>query len=437
MAVSSLTFVRKYQSFFLLWLGQFVSGIGTTMTRFGLLIWAYQQSGSATALALLGASSYLSYTLTSPFAGVVVDRLDRRIVMVLADLGSAVCTAALLALFLAGGLQIWHLYLFELLTGIFDAFQEPANTAVVTLLVPAEQYGRASGFQSMGWNGAKVLAPALAGVLLAVWDLEVVMIIDLVTFMICMGLLLVIRVPRPPVSDAGREAAGHFVAELRYGFRYIIKRPGLRGLMMTFVAVNFFASITYFGVVSAMILARSNGDEMVLGMVQMVMGIGGIVGGLIFSAWGGAKNKAVGYLSNLAASYFFGDMMFALGSSPLVLALGGLGSTIFIPMLCGYYFAIWQTRVPADVQGRVLAARNMMQTALMPVGYILGGVLADVVFEPAMAGGGALAGVFGPLLGTGPGAGMGLMFLLTCVIGLLICLFGYLNPAVRNVEQEE
>lgn len=437
MLASSLFLVKKYKSFFLLWLGQFISWMGTTMTRFGLLIWAYQQSGSATALALLGAAGYLSYTLVCPFAGVIVDRLDRRLVMVLADLGSALCTVGLLALLITGGLQIWHLYLYELLTGVFDAFQEPANTAVVSLLVPPEQYGRAGGFQSMGMNGAKVLAPALAGVLLAVWNLEVVLIVDLVTFFTCMALLLLIRVPRAPVSEAGKEAAGHFLAELRYGFRYIVKRPGLRGLMMTFVFVNFFASITYFGVISAMILARSGGDQMVLGMVQAVMGIGGILGGIIFSAWGGAKNRAVGYLTSLAASYFFGDLMFAVGSSPLVLALGGLGSTVFIPILCGYYFAIWQTRVPPDVQGRVMSARNMMQTALMPVGYVIGGLLADNVFEPAMAKGGVLAGVFGPFLGTGPGAGMGVMFFLTCVIGLMICLGGYLNPAVRNVEREE
>ena len=154
------------KTFLIIWLGQFVSRIGTALTRFALLIWLYQQTQSALSVALLGFFAFLPAILVSPFAGVWVDRLDRRKVLILADTAAGLTTLGLLILHSTGSLAVWHLYVLALLTGSFEAFQSPAYMAAVTVLVPKDQYGRAGGLRSLAEHGAQVLSPVLAGLLL-------------------------------------------------------------------------------------------------------------------------------------------------------------------------------------------------------------------------------------------------------------------------------
>src|SRR5689334_11374706 len=157
------------QKFSLIWFAQMLSQFGTATTRFSLMIWAYQQTGKATPLALLGFSSYILFILISPVAGVLVDRFDRRLVMIIGDLGAALMTTLLLILFTSGQLQIWHLYIAEALTGAFEAFQMPAYSAAISVLVPKEQYARVSGMRSFSDAAAQVIAPALAAQLLVLF----------------------------------------------------------------------------------------------------------------------------------------------------------------------------------------------------------------------------------------------------------------------------
>ena len=183
------------RTFLIIWLGQFVSRVGTAMTRFALLIWAYEQTGAVTTVALLGFFGFLPYVLLSPVAGVWVDRLDRRKVMLLSDLGSGIVTAALIVLFFTGDLAIWHLYVVEALTAALDAFQVPAYSAASTVLLPKELYGRAGGLRSMADDGARILAPFLGGVVIAAVGIGAVLIVDVVTFLAAVLTLIVIRVP--------------------------------------------------------------------------------------------------------------------------------------------------------------------------------------------------------------------------------------------------
>ncbi|MDQ4075220.1 MAG: MFS transporter [Chloroflexota bacterium] len=178
------------RTFLTIWIGQLVSQVGTAMTRFALLIWTYQQSGSATSVALLGFFTLLPAIVVSPFAGVWVDRLDRRKVMLLADLGSGLTTATLLALYLTGNLHLWHLYGAQLLSGVFGSFQHPAYAAATTLLLPKEHYARGNGLRSIAGWGATVLAPVLGGVMLLWLGLVGIMLVDLATFGIAAGRFL-------------------------------------------------------------------------------------------------------------------------------------------------------------------------------------------------------------------------------------------------------
>lgn len=193
-----------WNAFRILWAGQSLSLLGTGMTRFALLVWAYQQAGTVTALTLLGFFASIAYVAASPFAGVLVDRWNRRRVMFIADLGAGLMTLLLLGLNFSGNLQIWHLYLAEGIAGICEAFQEPAFSASISLLVPRDDYTRSSGMIGLGKSISRLLSPALAGLLLQGAGLNAVMLVDLFTLCLALLSLRMVSIPLPlkvpPVS---------------------------------------------------------------------------------------------------------------------------------------------------------------------------------------------------------------------------------------------
>lgn len=427
--------------FTIVWLGQFVSVVGTAMTRFALLVWAYEQTGSATTVALLGFFSFAAAIVVAPFAGVWIDRWDRRLVMLGADLGAGLMTIAMLVLYSLGQLEIWHLFAAELLTGAFESFQYPAYSAATTTLIPKAQYGRASGMRSLAESASRIIAPFLAGLLLVAIDINGVMAIDVVTFLFAMGTLLFVRFPsvKGEAAEVGEaettDGKSHNMwQEIQIGLRYIVERRGLLGMLLIFSGINFFAALTYFSILPVLILARTGGDELALATVQAALGAGGVVGGLLLSIWGGPRRQIHAILAGAALSFLLGDLSFAVGRSLPVWIVGGFVTTFFIPFIIGANRVIWQSKVPPQMQGRVFSVQSTINQALIPLGYLLAGPLADRMFEPAMAAGGPLAGSLGWLVGTGPGAGMGLMFVGTAVCGTLISLSGYLFRAIRNVE---
>jgi len=433
---SKLSRLNGMQTFTVVWFGQLISMLGTAMTRFALLIWAFEQTRDATTLALLGFFSYILYLALSPIAGVLVDRLDRRWVMLITDLGAGLMTLVMLILYSTGSLQIWHLYLLEALTGAFEAFQKPAYSAATSVLVPKDQYARTNGMRSLSEGVSQVFAPFFAGLVLRLVDIDGVMFIDLATFVIAMVTLLLVKFPRPEISAAGEAARGNIRHEMAFGFRYIYERPGLLGLLLIFTGVNLFAALTYYGIMPAMILTRSDGDELALATVQGALGIAAIIGGIVVSTVGLPKKRIHAALGLTAISFMFGDFLFAVGRTVPAWVVAALVAAFFIPLLVSGERAIWQSKVPPDIQGRVFAARDMLRTAMAPLGYLLAGPLADRILEPAMAVGGGLSNTFGWLVGTGPGAGMALMFVGTATLGTVISLSGYFFHSIRHIEDE-
>ena len=185
--------------------GQLVSILGSEMSQFGLMLWAFEQTGLATSLALIGFFHFLPLIAVSPFAGALVDRSNRKLMMMLSDLGSAAATLMVFGLYLGGGLQIGHLYLAAAVSGAFHAFQWPAFSAAVSTMVPKEQYGRANGLLSLSESMAGIGAPMLAAVLYGLIGIGGLLIIDLLSFLVAIGALWVVKVPQPRQSVAGRE----------------------------------------------------------------------------------------------------------------------------------------------------------------------------------------------------------------------------------------
>jgi len=420
------------RSFAVVWFGQVISLLGSAMTWFALMIWAYDLTGQATPLALLGAFTFGATILFSPVAGALVDRWNRKLVLLLSDATAGLATLVVLGLYLAGQLQIWHLYVVGFLAGTFQAFQYPAYAAAVTTMVPKEHYARASGMLELAWSASSVLAPLLAGILLGKIGLEGIMAIDISTFLFAIVSLLFISVPQPSRSKAGSEAQGSIWQESGYGFRYIRARPSLLSLLMLFAIVNLvdYAGFTLF---SPMILARTGGNELALGSVQSVGAIGGVVGGALLTMWGGSKRKIHGVLMGWALSSL-GILLMGVGRGLGVWMIASFAYAFFEPFVNGSSQAIWQVKVAPDVQGRVFATQFLVSQITMPIAMLVVGPLADHLFEPAMMPGGALAEMFGWLVGLGPGAGMALMCVGAGLLAMLLPLIGYAIPLLRDVE---
>jgi len=432
--ISKFEVVKDLRTFLIVWLGQFVSLIGSAMTRFALIIWIFMQTGEALDLALLGFFSYLAYVLMSAYAGILVDRYDRKLIMMLADSVSGISTIILLMLLSNGQLELWHLFITSAISGALEALQIPAYSAATTLMIPKKHYSRASGLVSFARYGAEVLSPFLAGAILGFVGIEAVLMLDIVTFLFAVITLTFVKIPTPK-RKTDEEKLSRW-QELTVGARYVFARKGLFGVMVIFVGIGFLASLTYFSILPAMILARTGGDEIALASVQSALGLAGVVGGIILSVWGGPKRLIHGFLLGAGLSFLIADMLFALGKNTQDWMIAAFSAAVFIPFIDGSYYALWQKKVDPALQGRVFAFRNMFTMAVRPFGFLLGGWLADNVFEPAMMPDGALAPILGDLIGTGAGAGMSVMFMFTAIGGMIISLSGYLIPAIRNVEQD-
>lgn len=420
-------------AFTIVWFGQMVSFLGTGMTRFALTIWAWQITGSATALALVAFFAFGPTVVMSPIAGALVDRWNRKLVMMLSDLAAGASTVAILTLYTTGHLQIWHLYVAGAFAAAFEAFQWPAYSAAISTMLPKEQYGRANGMMSLLESVSGIGAPILAGILIGLIGIGGVMIIDVFTFVFAVGTLLAVLVPQPVETVAGREGRGSLWKESVYGFRYILQRPGLLGLALIFLNTNLIVPFFYV-LINPMILARTGNNAEVLGTVLSITGVGGVVGGLTMSAWGGPRRRIHGILGGMAVAGLAGASLMGLGRALPLWAAAGFVDGFLMPIINGSSQAIWQAKVAPDVQGRVFAVRRLIAQIAGPLGILLAGPLADKVFEPAMQPGGALVGVFSGLVGSGPGAGMALMMVLAGVLSAAVSLAGYLIRPIRDVE---
>lgn len=419
--------------FVIVWLGQAVSLLGTSMSGFGLTIWAYQITGQATALALVGFFFVAPMVFFSPVAGAIVDRSNRKFMMMISDLAAGLTTIGILILYATGQLQIWHLYISSFITGTFQTFQWPAYSAAITLMLPKEQYGRANGMIELAGASSNIFAPILAGALLGIIGLGSILLIDVVTFVVAVGALLFVHVPQPARTEAGRAGQGSIWNESAYGFRYIFARPSLLGLQIVFLLGNLFSNIGY-TVMAPMILARTDNNAIQFGSVQTIGAIGGVAGGLLMSAWGGTRKKVHGVLAGWGISSLTGQALMGLARSLPGWGVANFMAALISPVINGSNQAIWMAKVEPDVQGRVFATRRLIAWLVTPVATLVAGPLADFVFEPAMREGGSLTGTFGWLVGTGPGAGMGLMLAISGLLASLVGFGGYLVGPVRDAE---
>ena len=426
---------RGMQVFFVIWFGQLVSIIGSGLTGFALGIWVLQETGSVTQFSLISLFGMLPFILISPIAGVMVDRWDRRKTMIVSDTIAALTTLAIVLLYRADNLTIWMIYLMTAISSASRAFQMPAYTAATTLLVPREQLGRANGLVQLAQGLGQLISPVLAGLLVTWVGLSGVITVDLVSFVFAVITLMSVRIPRPEVSTEGQQARGSVLRESSFGWNYIKQRPGLMGLLIFFAISNFLVSMVVV-LANPLVLSFPSGSPAVLGTVLSVAGAGMLVGSVVMSIWGGPRRRVNGVLGAMALSAVCITLA-GLQPSAILLTVMAFLFLFSLPFVGASSQAIWQSKVPADIQGRVFATRAMIATAATPVAYLIAGPLADYVFQPLLQDEGSpLSGTIGQIIGYGPGRGIGLMFIVFGLLTLAATVGGYMYPRIRLVEDE-
>ena len=417
------------RAFLTIWLGQLASIVGTRMTAFAMAIWAWEETGQATALALVMFFSFLPTVFLSPLAGVIIDHWNRRTVLVLADIASGLATVAILGLFLSGQLEIWHLYVLGAWSGAFDALQTPAFSAATATLVPKEHYARANALRSLATSLSAVAAPVLAGILLLFSGVAIILILDICTFVLAVISLGLVTIPHPS-QETSSDVQGLW-HQMLFGFQFLFQRKGLLWLLLIFSGFNFLIGL---GVttLSPMILAKTGNNEIILGSVQSALGMGGILGGVFVSIWGGPKRRIIGIAVGLTGGAL-SVTGFGLGDGIVIWMLAAFFTMFFLPMVDAFFGAIYQSEVPPDVQGRVFASSRMFAHLATPLAMGLAGPLADFIFEPLFSQGG-MPDWITRWTGVGPGAGMAFMLVLTGTFGVLISFSVYILKPVWEIE---
>jgi MFS family permease len=420
------------RTFLLIWFGQIVSLTGSRLTSFALGVWVFQTTGSTTSLGLVYVATIVPNVLISIPAGALADRWERRLVMLVSDTGAALSTVAIVVLLFTGNLEIWHIYLLTALNSAFSAFQMPAYSAAITMLVPKQLLGRVSGLMQLGRAGPRVIGPVTAGLLLNVIGLEGIILIDFGTFLLALFTLLMVRIPMPEGTQELRRPGTSIWKQAGHALTYLVERPGLLGVLIYFVVFNLFI-----GVVQVLLtpLVLSMGSVEALGSVLSIAGLGMLIGSLLMSAWGGPERRVIGLLGSSALS---GLALAAFGLQPSLALIASAGFVVFfmIPIFDGANQALTQSKVSPEIQGRVFALQQAASYSTLPIGYLAAGPLADRVFEPLLAPGGPLAGSVGQVIGVGPGRGIGLMFVLVGLSVTLAAIVSFLHPRVRRVDIE-
>ncbi len=407
------------RAFTIIWAGQIVSLIGSAMTWFAFTIWVWQKSGQATSLATVSFLAFLPTVLFTPIAGTFVDRWDRKWTLALSDMASAFGTLIILLLYTTNNLALWHIYLISLSAGFFTAFQYPAYVAATTTMLSKGDYTRAQGMMGIAQASSAIFAPMIAAALLPSIGMSGIMTIDLLTFLAAFATLLWIKIPPPTHTETGRQSRGGFKLEVSFGFRYIVSQPGLRALTVLFMATNFFLAIGA-TLLSPTILSHTGNSESALAMVLSVGAIGGFVGGGLLSVWGGPRRRVNGVLLGGVGACLIGISWLGLGRSVLMWAVASFFFSFFEPFVEGGNVSIWQSKVEADVQGRVLSARQL----LTQIPYLLGVASSGWLAESGMS----------RFFGTQNGIHLSMTLLLAGACGTIIFLAGYLFPSIRHVE---
>ena len=425
---------KQLKSFLLLWGSQTVSQLGTAVTDYAVIIWVYSRKGTASSVTLLTVCTFLPTIFFRFLAGSVVDRRNKKRIMLIADLLAACGSLAVLVLHSAEVLQIWHLYIINFLLSLMNAFQEPASFVAVSMLVPEEHYARASGLQGFSGAAVSILAPALGALLLAGGGLDLVLTVDLATFAVAfLVLLFLVRIPEKEWEKSEEES---FSDTCLAGIRYLKEHAAILRMTLFLAVINFLAKLGNDGMLSPFILGRTGNNQAVLGAVESFTALG-VLGGSLLATVRKPSGKRVPLIFITTGLVFSGNVIQGLAQQPWLWYAAAFGSYLMAAVMNVNMDTLMREKVPLEMQGRVFSAKSTLQNFTIPPALLLGGLLADTVFEPFMTAHSPAQQFLSGLFGTGKGAGIGLMFFIVGIAGMLISFTRLRKPVYRELDRTE
>lgn len=421
--------LKEMRSYLLLWGTQLVSGLGSAMTAYALVIWSYTQEGSALRTALLMVCSYAPYVILSVFAGAFSDRWDKKKTMLVCDALAALTTLVVLGLLKTGNLQVWHLYIINVISGLMNTVQQPASEVATTVLLPRKFYQRVGGLRYLSNSLNSILTPIITTAVMGFWGIDAVITIDLVSFAVAFAVLF-LWIPIPGTeSEEKKESLLSSAAE---GIRWLRNNLGIFHLMLFLAAINLVASM-FNAALPAMMLSKAN--ETALGTVNAVTGIAMLVGSVLASVMRAPRNRIKAIWCCLMLSMCTENFFLAFGNSLWVWCFGAILGWIALPWMSANLEAVNRLNIPVEIQGRVFAARNSFQFFTIPLGYFLGGILIDRVFEPIMAKQSANS-LLVSFFGAEKGSGAAFLFAVLWVAGIAVCLIFRVDGHIRKLEEK-
>jgi len=398
------------KKFFLFWISQAFSLFGSTLVQFALVWWLTRTTGSASILATATAIAIIPEIVVSPFAGAIIDRSNRKKVMMLADAVIAIATVLLALMFYFDLVQIWHIYVLMFIRAVGGAFHFPAEQASISLMVPGEQLARIAGLNQALRGGVNIIAPPLGALLLELLDVQGTLAVDFITAFIAVGLLFFIHIPQPEVSEEQKSLTiKTLAADMLSGLRYILNWKGLVALIA--IAMGFKIALSpAFSLLPLLVSKHFNGSAAQYALMESISGIAVVAGGLLLGVWGGFKKKIwTTWLALVLMGACF-IWISVLKPTQFPVFLGAIFILSFmLPLIDGPFLAILQANVTHDYQGRVLTMTSSLLWITTPIGLAIAGPLADRF-------------------------GLQVWYLLSGITCLLGMLFGLLLPQVRNIE---
>jgi len=430
--IKQLEILKELKNFLILWSSQSLSQLGSNMTSFSIIVWAFEKQDSVLSISLLTICSLLPSILLSFLAGTFIDKWNKKIIMLMSDTIAAICSVFVLVLLFNNRLEISYLYIINIILGITNAFQSPASSVAVTMIVPKEYYIKISGLQSLSSSMVTTFTPLVATAIYAFGGMKVILFIDLTTFFVAfIALLCCVKIPDYVIYK--KEQKSSAFADCLDGVSYIFNNRGILHLIIFMGFVNLIASI-YNCNLTPMILARTDNNKNILGVVTSFVGIGGVIGSILVTIKKPSKSKVNTIFNSITFSFLICNTLLGVGRNVYIWSLAVLAGHIAVPFLTGNVESIMRTKVPIDIQGRVFSARNTIQYATIPIGYILGGILADKCFEPIMASNSIFKQLLSIIVGSGKGSGIAIIFIIIGFIGFTVCCIFRRNGYIKTLD---
>ncbi|HSV87001.1 MAG TPA: MFS transporter [Levilinea sp.] len=366
------------QPFFLIWTGQAFSILGSSIVQFALVWWMTRTTGSATVLATATFVAFIPEVLIMPFAGALVDRWNRRRVMIIADSCVALATLGLVYLFWQGLEQLWHVYLILFIRSFGVLFHWTAMQASTSLMVPQAHLSRINGMNESLRGALKIVSPPLAALLIGLLPMFNILAVDVITAAVAILSLLMVKIPQPERSAVEKTfSARGVLADVAHGFRYVRAWTGLAMILLVATLLNFFQAPST-TLLPLLVTQHFNGGIWHMSIAQSSSWIGILAGGLVLSAWGGTQRRIYTTLGGVIGIAIGVLLQAAAPADWFLLAIFGFALAGFmIAIANGPLYAILQSRVAPEMQGRVFALISTVSSATVPLSMVVAGPLAE------------------------------------------------------------